>query len=335
MRLATLQVQDPKTVSERRDGRLVVVSQDGAKAAPAPARFPNLLAAIQEWDAAEPALRALAAQVDAGSAPGLFDLAGKTLMAPLPRTFAWLDGSAFIQHIVLVRKARGAEPPEDLKTVPLMYQGVSDDLLGPEAEVPLIDFRHGMDFEAEVAVILDEVPMGTKAADAAKHIKLICLMNDVSLRGLIPRELAAGFGFFHGKPASTFSPFAATPDELGEAWKDTRVHLEMKTVLNGELYGHPNAGEMFFGFDRLIEHAAATRKLTAGTILGSGTVSNDDESVGSSCLAEKRMLEKIKTGKSTTPFMKEGDVIEIEMEHAGRSVFGRIRNTIVAAAVPA
>lgn len=335
MRLATLKVAQPRTLSDRLDGRLAVVAPDGLRAALVPpALAPNLLAALQEWDTVEPRLRAVDAALRDGKPDGQVELSSQVLMAPLPRTYAWLDGSAYIHHIVLVRKARGAQPPEDLRTVPLMYQGVSDTLLGPFDDIPLISEAHGMDFEAEVAVILDRVPVGTKAVKAGTHVKLLTLMNDVSLRNLIPRELAAGFGFFHSKPASSLAPFAVTPDELGDSWKDGRLHLELRTTWNGKLFGHPNAGEMFFSFHQLIEHAAMTRELSAGTILGGGTVSNEDEKAGSSCIAERRMIEKIATGHMETPFMKAGDTVEIEMLKDGRSIFGRIRQKVSALAAP-
>jgi len=331
MKLATLYIENPNSVSERRDGRLVVLSPDEKTAGLVPAsEYPNLLAAVESWDAAEPRLREIESGLGAGSWDDPVTVEGTRFMAPLPRTWSWIDGSAFIQHIVLVRKARGAEPPEDLKTVPLMYQGISDNFLGPNDDITIVDEAHGVDFEAEVAVVLDEVPMGTPAEEALSHVKLLLLMNDVSLRMLIPRELKAGFGFFQGKPVSSFGPFAVTPDALKDVWKDGRLHLEMRSTYNGELYGHPNAKEMFFGFHQLIEHAAKTRTLPAGTILGTGTISNEDASVGSSCLAEKRMLEKINTGEIKTPFMKIGDTIRIEMEHDGRSVFGAIDQKIAA-----
>ncbi|MBI5202910.1 MAG: fumarylacetoacetate hydrolase family protein [Elusimicrobia bacterium] len=332
MRLATLKIAQPKTPSERLDGRLAVGSSDGKYAVPVPAEtFPNLLSALEDWEKAEPRLRSIDAQLAEGRAREAIDLSHAQLLAPLPRTFGWVDGSAFIQHVILVRKARGAQPPEDLKSVPLRYQGAGDYLLGPAEDVPLVDEAHGMDFESEVAVVLDETPMGVTPEQAAGHVKLLLIMNDVSLRNLIPRELSAGFGFFQSKPASSLGPFAVTPDELGPAWKDGRVHLELRTTYNGKLFGHPNAGEMHFSFYDLIAHAARTRKLSAGTIVGSGTVSNADESVGSSCLAEKRMLEKIHSGEMKTPFMKAGDVVEIEMLRDGKSVFGKIAQKIVAA----
>lgn len=335
MKLATIPFTDPQTVSQRRDGRLVVLAPDERTIGLVPVdEFPNLLSAVESWHEAEIRLRAIEADLADGAWPAAIPVGEARFMAPLPRTWSWIDGSAFIQHIVLVRKARGAEPPEDLKTVPLMYQGVSDNLLGPADDIPVLDEAHGVDFEAELAVVLDDVPLGTPAEDALKHIKLFLLMNDISLRNLIPRELKAGFGFFHGKPASSFAPYAVTPDALGGAWKDGRVHLEMRSTFNGKPFGRPNAKEMFFGFHELIAHAAKTRALPAGTILGTGTISNEDESVGCSCIAEKRMLEKINTGAITTPFMKIGDTIRIEMESEGKSLFGAIDQRASAAKSP-
>lgn len=326
MKLATIKVSDPRSVSERKDGRLVVVSADGKHAEYAPDDFPNLITAINDWERAYPALQKISQRVNKGEG---FKFDPKQTMAPLPRASAWLDGSAFIQHVLLVRKARGAEPPEDLYTVPLLYQGINDTLIGGYDDILVADESFGIDFEGEVAVIVDDVPMGVSAKNAERHIKLFVIMNDVSLRNLIPRELATGFGFYHGKPSSSFAPLAVTPDELGEAWKDGKVHLPLESWLNGKKYGSPNAGEMFFSFGQLIEHAAKTRALSAGTIIGSGTVSNENEKVGSSCLAEQRMLEKIHTGEMKTPFMKFGDTIEIEMFKDGRSVFGRISQKVV------
>lgn len=329
MRLASLKIDNPGTVSEARDGQLVVVSGDSTRAAPAPSDFPTLLSAIESWDRAEPALREVARSL--GESGGGIVLSERAFMAPFPRTWQWLDGSAFIQHIILVRKARGAEPPEDLFTIPLMYQGISDTLLGPDAPLLLQDEGWGMDFEGELCVVVDDVPQGTRASTAMKHIRLLLLMNDVSLRNLIPRELATGFGFFHGKPSSSFAPFAVTPDEIGDAWKDGRVHLELETRLNGQIFGHPNAGEMHFSFCDLIEHAARTRSLSAGTIIGSGTVSNREESVGSSCIVERRMLEKINTGEMRTPFLKHGDLVEMDVRKDNRSIFGRISQRVTRA----
>ena len=332
MRLATLKIAQPRTPSERLDGRLAVVSADGRLAAPLPPDvYPNLLAALGDWERAEPRLRALAEALGAGRAPETVELAKAQLMAPLPRTWAWLDGSAYLRHVILVRRARGAELPRDLRETPLMYQGASDFFLGPNDDIPLLDEAHGLDFEAEVCVVLGETPLGASAADAARCVKLLAITNDVSLRNLIPREVGTGFGFLQSKPASSFAPFALTPDELGGAWRDGRLHLEMLSTYNGAPFGRPNAGEMHFSFHDLIAHAARTRRLSAGTILGGGTVSSEDEAAGSSCLAEKRMIETLQGGAPRTPFMKAGDTIEIEMLQDGRSVFGKISQRVVAA----
>lgn len=330
MKLATLHVERPTTESERRDGRLAIVDDVAGRILAVPATVaPNLLAALREWAVVEPRLRALDHDLRAGKAPGAVPLADRTFLAPLPRSTCWLDGSAYINHIVLVRKARGAEPPADLRTVPLLYQGASDPMLGPNDPIAA-DEAWGPDLEAEVGVVLDDVPRGTKAKDAIGHVKLLVLMNDVSLRELIPRELAAGFGFFHGKPPTAFAPFAVTPDELGPAWKDGRVHLPVVSHVNGKPFGNPDAGpEMFFSFPQLIEHAAKTRPLPAGTVLGSGTVSNEDASKGFSCIAEVRMLETIQHGKPRTPFLRHGDTVRIEVRQDGRSVFGAIEQKVV------
>jgi fumarylacetoacetate (FAA) hydrolase len=312
-----------------RDGALVVVLQDKGLVARVPARVvPNLRTALESWAAVEPELRRIERQAREGRWPETQPLAQATFLAPLPRTTSWLDGSAFIQHILLVRKARNAEPPADLRTVPLMYQGVGDPLLAPTAPIEAATEEWGIDLEAEVAVVLDDVPVGTAAADAARHIKLLVLMNDTSLRGLIPRELAAGFGFFHGKPPSSLGPYAVTPDELGAAWRDGRLHLPMRVEVNGQRIGEPDCGEMFFSFPQLIEHAAKTRPLPAGTILGSGTVSNADEARGCGCLAEVRTLEHIKTGAPLTPFLRFGDRVRLEIVKDGQSVFGTIEQLV-------
>jgi fumarylacetoacetate (FAA) hydrolase len=312
--------------SNSKDGSLIVVSIDNSRYLEAPTDFTSLIKAIESWDDALKVLNELSIKVNKGEGKSLENI---ELLAPLPRTYSWLDGSAFIQHVILVRKARGAEPPEDLYDVPLMYQGVSDNLLSCNSDIEVADEAYGIDFEGEIAVVVDDVPMGVTAEQATKHIKLLLLMNDVSLRNLIPRELATGFGFFHGKPASSFAPFAVTPDELSNSWKDSRLHLPLYSWLNGLEYGKPNASEMYFSFADLISHAAKTRHLSAGTIIGSGTISNKDESVGSSCLAEKRMLEKINSGSINTPFMKFGDRIEMEVfDERGHSVFGRINQIV-------
>jgi fumarylacetoacetate (FAA) hydrolase len=314
-----------------RDGRLVVASRDLARAVSAENVAPTLQAALDRWAEVAPKLAQLARDLDAGKANDSFALDPTQLASPLPRAYQWCDGSAYLNHVELVRKARGAEMPPSFYTDPLMYQGGSDSFIGPRDDVPLGSEAWGIDFEAEVAVITDDVPMGVSAQAARGHIKLIVLVNDVSLRNLIPNELAKGFGFFHGKPSSAFSPVAVTPDELGDAWKDAKVHLPLVVHLNGKPFGHPNAGtDMNFDFGQLVAHAAKTRPLGAGTIVGAGTVSNKDRSVGSCCLAEVRVLEQIEQGKPVTPFMKFGDRVRIEMlDASGRSVCGAIEQAIV------
>jgi fumarylacetoacetate (FAA) hydrolase len=317
MKLGTLK-------SDHKDGELVVVANNNKSYIKASDICPNLITALENWDEVSPKLKKLSDELNSDASKGTA-VEENLFHSPLPRTYQWLDGSAYIQHIILVRKARGAEPPEKLREVPLMYQGVSDNFLGPYDDIPLIDDSHGMDFEGEVGVILDRVPMGVGPEEALKHIKLLVLINDVSLRGLIPAELAMGFGFLQSKPPSSHAPFAVTPEELGVGWKDGRIQFELLSEYNGKWFGNPNASEMFFHFGQLIAHAAKTRELQPGTILGSGTVSNEDESKGSSCLAEKRMLEKIHTGNIETPFMKDGDTIKIEMlDDKGQNIFGTI-----------
>jgi fumarylacetoacetate (FAA) hydrolase len=251
----------------------------------------------------------------------------------LPRAYEWVDGSAFLNHVILVRKARGAEPPETLRTDPLVYQGGSGVLLGPCDDIPLVDEGWGLDFESEVCVVLDDTPRGTRSDGAAEHVKLVMLANDVTLRNLVPAELAKSFGFFQSKPATAFSPFAVTVDELGEAWRDGRVHLRLRTTYNEELVGDCDAGpEMHFSFFDLVAHLCKTRGFTAGTIVGSGTVSNADRARGVSCLAERRMIETIERGAPSTPFMKVGDSVRIEMLASdGSSIFGAIAQKVVSA----
>ncbi|NVJ24827.1 MULTISPECIES: fumarylacetoacetate hydrolase family protein [Myxococcus] len=323
MKLATLK-------DGTRDGRLIVVKRDNSAYALATNVALTLQAALDDWDTKEPLLRALATQLEAGAVQSR-PLDQSALHAPLPRAYEWIDGSAYINHVLLVRKARNAEPPATLKTDPLVYQGGSGEFLAPTADIPLPDEAWGLDFESEVCVILGDTPRGTKAADADKHVKLLMLANDVSLRNLIPDELAKGFGFFQSKPATAFSPFAVTPDEIGPAWREGRIHLRLRSVLNGVQVGDTDAGpEMHFSFFELIQHLCKTRGYTAGTILGSGTVSNVDRARGISCLAEQRMIETIEEGKPKTPFMKPGDTIDIEMTgEDGQSVFGRISQKVV------
>lgn len=312
-----------------RDGTLAVVSADLTRALTV-AEFPTLQRALDDWKTAEPSLRAAYDQLNSGNASGSFDFDEAACASPLPRAYQWVDGSAYLNHVELVRKARGAEMPPSFLHDPLMYQGASDAFLGPRDPIPVADEAWGIDFESEVAVITGDVPMGITPARAADYIRLIVLVNDVSLRNLIPAELAKGFGFFHSKPASAFSPVAVTPDALGPAWRDARLHRPLVTTLNGEPYGHPNAGaDMQFSFAELIAHAAKTRHLCAGTIVGSGTISNYDRAVGSSCLAEKRMIETIEQGAPKTPFMRFGDRVRIEMrDDDGRSIFGAIDQVV-------
>jgi fumarylacetoacetate (FAA) hydrolase len=313
-----------------RDGALVVVSRDGSRHAPAGAVAPTLQAALDDWERCEPRLRELAARVEEAGAA----LEAARLAAPLPRAYEWIDASAYLNHVRLVRKARGAEPPPTLESDPLVYQGGSGVLLGPTDDLELVDAGWGMDFESEICVVLGDTPRGVRAADAERYVRLLLLANDVSLRNLIPAELGKGFGFFQSKPATAFSPFAVTPDELASAWRGGRVQLRLCTWLNGELVGDPEAGpEMHFSFFDLIEHVTLTRAFTAGTILGSGTVSNADRARGISCLAERRMIETIEQGRPATPFLRPGDRVEIEMRAPdGTSLFGRISQRVVAAA---
>jgi fumarylacetoacetate (FAA) hydrolase len=314
-----------------RDGRLAVVSRDLTRAVHADGIAGTMQQALDDWRATAPRLAALAAQLEAGSAGGAFAFDPAAALAPLPRSHHWVDGSAYVNHVELVRKARGAEMPASFWTDPLVYQGGSDDFLGPMQDAPFADEAWGIDLEGEVAVVTDDVAMSTDAQAARAHIKLLMLVNDWSLRNLIPGELAKGFGFYQSKPATAFSPVAVTPDELGEAWDGARVHLPLVVYLNGRLLGRPNAGvDMTFDFGQLIAHVTRTRRLGAGAIVGSGTISNYDRSLGSCCLAEVRMLETVATGKPSTPFMSFGDQVRIEMLDArGTSIFGAIDQRVV------
>lgn len=318
--------------SKKRDGDPVVISRDGKWFTRVGHIVPSIKEAIEDWELFKPKLEIIYNQLNAGQIKEAQQMDENLFHSPLPRSFQWADGSAFIQHVKLVRKARNAPLPETLLTVPLMYQGGSDTFLTPREDIPLRSEKYGMDFEGEFAVITDEVPMGVTPEEALGHIVLVVMVNDVSLRGLIPDELAQGFGFFQSKPSSAFGPFAVTPTELGSAWQGGRVHLNLNSEYNGKWFGNPNGSEMHFHFGQLIAHAARTRDLSAGTIIGSGTVSNVDESRGSSCLAEKRMLEQIKEGKMTTPFMKPGDTIKFWVENEQKeNVFGTISQKIVLA----
>ena len=320
-----------------RDGTLIVVDRTLTRAVRATGIASTLQKAIEEWAAVSPKLAALAEQLRDNKAAGSFELDTTALAAPLPRAYQWADGSAYVVHVELVRKARGVEMPPSFWTDPLMYQGGSDSFIGPNDDIELQDEAWGIDFEGEIGVIVDDVPMGISAAAARRHIKLVTILNDVSLRNVIVTELAKGFGFFHGKPATAFAPVAVTPDELGEAWDGAKLDLPLISTLNGKEFGHPNAAtDLTFDFGQLIAHAARTRHLEAGTVIGSGTVANRDPSVGCSCIAERRVRETIDTGKPGTPFMKVGDRVRIEMlDRAGASIFGAIDQKVVRYTPPA
>ncbi|WAF78582.1 fumarylacetoacetate hydrolase family protein [Aeromonas dhakensis] len=326
MKLATLN-------NGKRDGALVVVSRDLSRAVRVPHLAATLQAALDEWAELAPKLTAVYQQLNDGACADAFPFDETACLSPLPRAYQWADGSAYVNHVELVRKARGAEMPESFWHDPLMYQGGSDSFLPPRGTIPMGSEEWGIDFESEIAVITDDVPMGTSPQAAAGHVKLLMLVNDVSLRNLIPGELAKGFGFFQSKPSSSFSPLAITPDELGDDWRDGKVHLPLETHLNGALFGAPDAGvDMTFNFYELIAHAAKTRPLGAGCIIGSGTVSNYDRSRGSSCLAELRMLEIIESGQATTPFLRFGDTVSIAMQDRnGMSLFGTILQRVTPA----
>lgn len=316
-----------------RDGELCVVNQALTTAICVPQIAATLQYALDHWQTVEPKLQKIYQQLNEHSLGDTFTFNPKNCTSPLPRAYQWADGSAYVNHVELVRKARGAEMPENFWTDPLMYQGGSDAFLGPRDPILVGDEAYGIDFESEVAIITDDVAMGITKKNAAQHIKLLMLVNDVSLRYLVPNEMAKGFGFYQSKPASSFSPVAITPDELGINWDGERVHLPLLSYLNGQLFGQPNTGiDMTFSFTDLIQHAAKTRILSSGTIIGSGTVSNIDRSKGSSCIAEKRMLETIEQGQAKTPFMHFGDTIKIEMlDNQGNSLFGAIDQTVTAA----
>ncbi len=325
MRLASLKAG--------RDGRLVVVSRDMSRCVAAEPIAPTLQRALDDWQRCAPQLAALAQMLEQDECADAFAFDAAACAAPLPRAYQWADGSAYLHHVQLVRKARGAEMPANFWHDPLLYQGGSDVLLGPADPIAAADEGLGIDFEAEVAAITDDVPAGTSSISAAAHIALLTLVNDVSLRNLIPAEIAKGFGFFQSKPPSALAPLAVTPDELGAAWDGARLHLPLLSSLNGERFGQPNAGiGMHFGFPELIAHAARTRPLGAGTLVGSGTVSNEDAGAGCSCIAERRALELLERGEPRTRYLRFGDRVRIEMlDAAGRTVFGAIEQTVVRA----
>ncbi len=324
-----------------RDGALMIVSRDLTRWTSAAPIARTMQAALDDWASCAPLLQTAYDALNSNSMAESFD--AKACLSPLPRAYHWVDGSAYVNHVELVRKARGAEMPKEFWTDPLVYQGGSDDFTPPHAPVIAPDERWGIDLEGEVAIITDDVPMATKAADAHKHIKLLMLVNDVSLRNLIPAELAKGFGFYQSKPATTFSPVAVTPDELGDAWRDAKVHLPLLVDINGQAFGKANAGiDMTFNFAQLIEHVTKTRRLGAGAIIGSGTVSNKDEKggpgkpvseggLGYSCIAEMRTIEMINNGNAQTAFLKHGDRVRIDMQDTlGQTIFGTIDQVIAA-----
>ncbi len=324
MKLATLK-------DGSRDGALIIVRSDNERYLDAKSAAFTLQAALDDWQTVLPRLQELAQALESGEEKGKL-VEYDQLASPLPRAYEWIDGSAYINHIVLVRKARGAEPPETLETDPLVYQGGSGVLLGARDPIEIADFAWGVDYEAEICVILDDTPQGVSADKALDYVRLVTICNDVSLRNLIPGELKKGFGFFNSKPATAFGPLVVTPDELGDAWSGGKLHLPMLSYVNGEVFGQTDAGpEMHFSFGELIAHVCKTRSLTAGTILGSGTISNKAESKGVSCLAEKRMREIIDTGEAKTRFLQAGDQVEIEIFDAdGKSIFGKISQKVVA-----
>ena len=318
MKLATIK-------NGTRDGRLAIVSKDLARAVFAEDIAPTLLYAIEDWASAEGPLRARADMLNAGRAAGSFTFDTAQAMAPLPRCYQWLDGSTFANHGALMERAFDLGITNEYEKYPLVYQGASDDFIGPRDDVELPTESDNMDFEGEVAVVVDEVPMGTPKETVAAHIKLMMLVNDVSLRALAAREMKTGFGWVQAKPSTVFSPVALTPDELGEAWVDGRVELPLQVRRNGEWFGHPNGKEMTFNFFRLIEHAAYSRRLRAGTIIGSGTVSNASRDAGSACIAERRAIETLDLGGAKTPFLRFGERVRIEMFDAeNRTLFGAI-----------
>jgi fumarylacetoacetate (FAA) hydrolase len=326
MKLATLR-------NGGRDGRLVVVSHDLRRAVDAATIAPTLIDAMEHWDQVQPALQALSIALDAGAAPSVFDFDPTQAMAPLPRAPQWLDGSAFLNHSKLMDQAFNKPPPPLVDTVPLMYQGASDDFLGPHDEAPLPTEDDGIDFEGEFGVITGPVPMGVSPEDALGCVRLLVQINDWSLRALGPHEMKTGFGFLQAKPSTAFAPVAVTPDELGDAWRDGRVQMRLQVQWNGERFGEPHGGEMSFHFGQLMAHAARTRRLSAGCIVGSGTVSNAARSAGSACISERRVIEKIDEGETRTGFMQFGDRVRMQavFEDGRPGPFGVIDQRVVSA----
>ncbi|GLZ86975.1 2-keto-4-pentenoate hydratase [Metapseudomonas resinovorans] len=328
MKLATL-------ADGSRDGRLLLVSRDLTRAVDATDIAPTLQAAVDHWWSLEEDLRSRYDALNRGELEDAFDFDPADVLAPLPRAWQWLDGSCFLSHGELMQRAFNLDPIEGVEITPLMYQGAGDDFLGARQDIPLPNEAHGIDFEGEFAVLVDEVPMGCTAEQALGHIRLVLQVNDVSLRALAPREMNTGFGFVQAKSSSSFAPVAVTPDELGDAWRDGRVHLPLNVEWNGQWFGHPHGGAMHFGFHQLIAHAALTRRLAAGSILGSGTVSNADRSVGSACIAERRAIEMIAQGAPATGFMRFGDRVRMEARNSDGSVlFGAIDQRVIQGGSP-
>ncbi len=324
MKLATIN-------NQTRDGHLIVVNQRGTQAVKVPQIATTMQAALDDWNNLAPQLNTVYQHLNEGGLNDAFDLDLNDVLAPLPRAFQFLDCSAYLAHVERVRKARGAQMPPSFLEDPLMYQAVSDGFLAHNQDIEVVSEDYGIDFEAEAAVITSDVPMHVSAEEAGQYIQLVCILNDVSLRNLIPAELAKGFGFMQSKPRTALSPFFVTPDELGDAWKDNKIHLPMRTWLNDQWFGEPNCGiDMQFDFAQLIAHAAKTRPLAAGTIIGSGTIANHDISKGSTCLAEKRVLEVIADGTPSTPFMSFDDDVKIEIiDKNGHNIFGTIHQKVV------
>jgi len=324
MKLATLN-------NQTRDGQLIVVNRAGTQGVKVPQIAGTMQQALDDWDIIAPQLNTVYEHLNQGGLNDAFDLDFNQLLAPLPRAYQFLDGSAYLAHVERVRKARGAEMPPSFKVDPLMYQAVSDGFLAHNQDIEVVSEEYGIDFEAEAAVITSDVPMNASVAEAGQCIQLVCILNDVALRNLIPAELAKGFGFMQSKPRTALSPFFVTPDELGKAWQDYKIHLPMRTWLNGEWFGEPDCGvDMQFDFAELVAHAAKTRPLAAGAIIGSGTIANHDMTKGSTCLAEKRVLEVIADGEAKTPFMQFGDDVKIEItDEQGHNIFGTIHQKVV------
>ncbi|MFC3195526.1 fumarylacetoacetate hydrolase family protein [Marinicella sediminis] len=324
MKLATLN-------NLTRDGQLIVVNRAGTQAVKVPHIAQTMQQALDNWENVAPQLNTVYEHLNQGGLNDAFDLDLDQVIAPLPRAYQFLDGSAYLAHVERVRRARGADMPPSFKVDPLMYQAVSDGFLSHNQDVEVVSEEYGIDFEAEAAVITTDVPMNASVAEAGQCIQLICILNDVSLRNLIPAELAKGFGFLQSKPRTALSPFFVTPDELGSAWRDHKIHLPMRTWLNGEWFGEPDCGvDMQFDFAELVAHAAKTRPLAAGAIIGSGTIANHDMAKGSTCLAEKRVLEVIADGKAKTPFMQFGDDVKIEItDENDHNIFGTIHQKVV------